>query len=484
MRKLGDSVDSLLSNILDSVSNTTPTNTETKEKYVLPVKVGIKNQPIDKGDKPWIVGNFAPGKYLNDTHPQGHEGVDLKAPAGTPIYPIGSGIVLDTANSGKGGINCKIAHENGAVISYYAHMKELKVKAQQNVLPTTIIGTVGDTGNAKGRGAHLHYEVKVDGSKVDPLSVVGKDVGSLSKMKKKSDEMFYDLVKMGGLLKYPQELFEEVWSFAEKIFTNVIYRVQLTEPKAKKLIQYLKNKYEIFNFDIFDTNLDHSIEFETNNGLNVLYINFLFGEKYLTGDYYNFDYNEDLNIIKHDINFHLGENEIYKVTSIEKFMKDLNGLRRTVEHECRHLQQEIYGTYMSVSDKIEEEFIQPPIGGLPPKQMRDNKRHSAWGNYLADKTNRNKDLLYEYRDIEFYPLLNTAIDVFIEQHAHLKNKSTDSEEEKKQKQVKLKISAKEFVGDPVDTNKTNSFFSTIKQKKNLKKWRQAVKEFYKAVFNE
>jgi hypothetical protein len=190
-----------------------------------------------------------------------------------------------------------------------------------------------------------------------------------------------------------------------------------------------------------------------------------------------------LDSIKHEINLNIGENEIYKVTSIDKFKEDLNTLKRTVEHECRHVQQEIYGTYMSVPN-IEEEFIQPPVGGLPPKQIRDRKRHTAWGNDLSDKTNRKKDLLYEFRDIEFYPLLNTAIDVFIKNNEKLKIKQTDSDQQKKEKQIKLRNETKEFIGDPIETEKTNHFFGAIREKKNLKKWRKAVKEFYKAVFNE
>ena len=491
MRKLGDSVDSLLSNILESVSNSNPTNLETKEKYVLPVKVGIKNESIEKGDKPWIVGNFAPGKYLNETHPQGHEGVDLKATAGTPIYPVGSGLVLDTMNSPKGGISCKIAHENGAVISYYAHMKEVRVKAQQNVLPTTIIGTVGDTGNAKGRGAHLHYEVKVDGGKVDPLSIVGKDIGSLSKMKKKSDEMFDDLVKMGGLLKYPQELYEDIWEFAEKVFANIVYRFLEKDWEKRPITNYIKKNYEVFNFDVLDTDLDHTIEFETNSGFNTLVASFKYGGKYLSGDYAHSDYkdmdfDESSESIMHEMNFYLGKNEIYKIKSIENFKEDLNDLQVTIKHECRHLQQEIYANDMFVNPNIPEEKIIRPLGGLPPKSTRDKRRgkqeYIPWGSDLSDLTNRKKDLQYELRDIEFYPMLSSSIENFQNDTKKFEENKNDTEEQKKSKNLEKRFAAREYVGDPFDTKQTNVFFSELK-KKQPKRWRKAVKEFYKAIFN-
>ena len=478
MRKLGDSVDSLLSNILDSVSNSTP-NSETKEKYVLPVKVGIKNEPIEKGDKPWIVGNFAPGKYLNETHKQGHDGVDLKAPPGTPIYPIGSGIVLDTANSGKGGINCKIAHENGAVISYYAHMKELRVKAQQNVLPTTIIGTVGDTGNAKGRGTHLHYEVKVDGGKVDPLSVVGKDVGSLSKMKKKSDEMFYDLVKMGGLLKYPQELYEEISNFAIKIFANIVYKLLEDKRIYSQVVTYIRKNFDILEFDIFQTNLNHSVEFLTEAGLNQLDIEFVPGGTYLKFTYHNSGFDDDENIIFHSLKIQLGKgDEILKLKSVDDFIYEIEEIKRLSRHESQHIQQEIYGekTKLTLNDR---EI--PYIGGLPPTKTEvKNRKYSPWGNDLKSDGPRQE---YFNQDIEFYPLLTDSIEFFNRETSNLKTDKDDSENVKKQKVIEKRNKARNFVGDPFVTNETDGFFESLKNDSN-QKWRKAVKEFYKMVFNE
>ena len=151
--------------------------------YQLPVKIGQKGQNLDDGDKPWIVGRFYPGQYLNSTHPTGHNGIDLKAPKGTPIYPIAPGKVILVANTPKGGKNLKVAHEEGQVVSYYAHLDSISVSNGQEVHQQTILGTVGETGNAKGRGAHLHYEVKVNGNHIDPLGLTGKSVGSLTSQK-------------------------------------------------------------------------------------------------------------------------------------------------------------------------------------------------------------------------------------------------------------------------------------------------------------
>ncbi len=175
--------DELINDLLQE-KNQEEQKIEKKEYYQLPVKGGKKSE--NGLEESWIVGHFAPGQYLNTTHPAGHNGVDLKHSEGTPIYPIASGKVIYTGQNPKGGNSIKVSHENGAVISYYAHLQSINVSSGQEVNQKTIIGIMGQTGNAKGRGAHLHYEGKVHGSHIDPLSLTGKEVGSLSKENKKT----------------------------------------------------------------------------------------------------------------------------------------------------------------------------------------------------------------------------------------------------------------------------------------------------------
>ncbi len=151
------------------------------ENYKLPVQVGQKGQALNRGDRPWIVGTFSPGVATDVNHPKGHNGVDLKAVQGTPVYPIASGIVKETGVGNISGNYVACLHENGHVQSFYGHLESIRVNKGQRVTQSTVIGTVGETGNAKGRGAHLHYEVKVNGSLINPLGISGKPVGSLSK---------------------------------------------------------------------------------------------------------------------------------------------------------------------------------------------------------------------------------------------------------------------------------------------------------------
>lgn len=180
-----DDVDSLIGTLFNNKVLTPSINkseVEYKEnkKYQFPVKIGKAGKPLDGDEKPWLIGGFFPGKYLNETHPTGHNGIDIKAPKGTPIYPTAPGKVIETNIYPKGGKTCKVAHEDGSIVSYYAHMDSVNVQNGQEVDLNTKIGSVGSTGNARGVD-HLHFEIKVNGTVRDPISIINNVViGTLS----------------------------------------------------------------------------------------------------------------------------------------------------------------------------------------------------------------------------------------------------------------------------------------------------------------
>lgn len=163
-------------------------------KYQLPIQEGRTESgdwdSLDKGTRPWIVGNFSPNAPTDKNHAF-HNGVDLKAPRNTPVYPIAPGKVVvshqedekafvNKAGGGTIGSYVAILHEDGKVRSMYGHMLRVNVQTGAEVDSTTAIGTVGQSGNAYGRGDHLHYEVRVNNALVNPLSIVGKEIGKLS----------------------------------------------------------------------------------------------------------------------------------------------------------------------------------------------------------------------------------------------------------------------------------------------------------------
>ncbi len=95
-----------------------------------------------------------------------HRGTDFAAPSGTPIMASGSGTVTRARWCGGGGNCVKIKH-NSTYETIYAHMKSFAkgIKEGRKVKQGQIIGYVGSTGLST--GPHLHYEVLVNGKKVN-----------------------------------------------------------------------------------------------------------------------------------------------------------------------------------------------------------------------------------------------------------------------------------------------------------------------------
>ena len=99
-----------------------------------------------------------------------HKGIDFGAPTGTPIYAAGSGTVVEIGRKGSYGNYIRVRH-NGDYQTAYAHMSRFAkglVKGEK-VKQGQVIGYVGATGRAT--GPHLHYEILVDGSQVNPTKV-------------------------------------------------------------------------------------------------------------------------------------------------------------------------------------------------------------------------------------------------------------------------------------------------------------------------
>ncbi len=99
-----------------------------------------------------------------------HTGSDWAAPRGTPIIAAGNGVVEKAGWAGTYGNQTLIRHGNGYVSSYNHQSAIAKgVREGARVTQGQVIGYVGTTGQST--GAHLHYELIVNGAKVDPLKV-------------------------------------------------------------------------------------------------------------------------------------------------------------------------------------------------------------------------------------------------------------------------------------------------------------------------
>jgi murein DD-endopeptidase MepM/ murein hydrolase activator NlpD len=97
-----------------------------------------------------------------------HSGVDLASPRGTPIYAAGDGTVEKAGWSSGYGQFTLVKHANGYETGY-GHQSKIIVKPGEKVRQGQVIGYVGSTGNST--GPHLHFEIRVNGRYVDPLSV-------------------------------------------------------------------------------------------------------------------------------------------------------------------------------------------------------------------------------------------------------------------------------------------------------------------------
>ncbi len=94
-----------------------------------------------------------------------HEGIDLAAPAGTPVRSTADGRVIVAEKDGRYGRTVVIDHGDG-YRTRYAHLKKIETSEGRRVERGELIGRVGKSGNAS--GTHLHYEVLRNGVPVDP----------------------------------------------------------------------------------------------------------------------------------------------------------------------------------------------------------------------------------------------------------------------------------------------------------------------------
>ncbi|MFO8127345.1 DUF5930 domain-containing protein [Yoonia sp.] len=104
-----------------------------------------------------------------------HAGADFAAPIGTPIYTTADGVVTYAGWSSGYGRLIKIRHDFG-IETRYAHLNSMDVRVGQRVSRGDRIGAMGNSGRST--GPHLHYEVRVNGNPVNPMTYIraGQDV--------------------------------------------------------------------------------------------------------------------------------------------------------------------------------------------------------------------------------------------------------------------------------------------------------------------
>ena len=127
------------------------------------VKKALMKTPINGAR---LSSPFGMRKHPIDGFNKMHRGTDFAAPMGTPIMASGDGVVKKAGWCGGGG-NCVVIKHNSTYTTIYAHMSKFAagIKSGKRVKQGQTIGFVGSTG--KSTGPHLHYEVVVNGKKVN-----------------------------------------------------------------------------------------------------------------------------------------------------------------------------------------------------------------------------------------------------------------------------------------------------------------------------
>lgn len=98
-----------------------------------------------------------------------HTGVDIPAPQGTPVVAADDGVVIMAQYMGGYGNVVMISH-GGGIVTVYAHNSSVRCHVGQTVRRGDVISYIGTTGMST--GPHLHFEVRIDGSTVDPQGYI------------------------------------------------------------------------------------------------------------------------------------------------------------------------------------------------------------------------------------------------------------------------------------------------------------------------
>ena len=101
-----------------------------------------------------------------------HKGIDIHARKGTPVVAISSGVVVNRDHTPIGGKTLWLKSDDYGWVAYYAHLDKQLVKEGQYVKKGQVIGTVGNTGNARSTPPHLHFGISQDNRWINPLPYV------------------------------------------------------------------------------------------------------------------------------------------------------------------------------------------------------------------------------------------------------------------------------------------------------------------------
>lgn len=132
----------------------------------------LNSTPNMKPAKGWITSRFGYRVSPFSGKTALHAGIDIAAAPGSPIYAPADGVVVFASYDEGYGKLITVDYGYG-VTTRFGHLSQIYVQTGQRVSKWDVIGAVGNTGRST--GPHLHYEVRINGTAVDPLNYILDD---------------------------------------------------------------------------------------------------------------------------------------------------------------------------------------------------------------------------------------------------------------------------------------------------------------------
>jgi murein DD-endopeptidase MepM/ murein hydrolase activator NlpD len=138
---------------------------ETKKKVIDSIRLMQITPTIWPVNTRYITSDFGFRSDPFSYKPTYHSGVDIAGDQGDPVYVTADGVVITAAYDDLHGNNVVVDHSNG-IRTWYMHMNKIIVAKGDHVTKGQQIGVLGTTGRST--GPHLHYELKKNGTSIDP----------------------------------------------------------------------------------------------------------------------------------------------------------------------------------------------------------------------------------------------------------------------------------------------------------------------------